>query len=677
MNYLNNLTPNQKNIVLNNEGIIRIFAGPGAGKTRVMTSKIAYLLDNNLAYESEILVITFTNKASNEIKDRIHKYTERDMQVFTYHSWSSMLLRRYGELFNVKQNFKIIDGKESINLVKDIKDEVNSDLDADEVYYKLSSYRNQTTTHITELEKEILKKYIAKKEELNLLDFDDLLEKVNDGLKNNPQAKDLIRNKYKYIFVDEFQDTNQIQYDILKSIVKNNLVVVGDPNQNIYSWRGSDLSIMLNLDKDFSNTKTFVLNENFRNSKSILKAALSLIKQNTTQTAFDLVAKSNKDEDIRVYEAKSQYSEALYVVNEIIRLNRVERIPLHEMAIIFRNNSLSRDFETALLNNDIKYKLIGGFKFFERKEVKEVLNFLYFSIFKDNYSLSQIINVPARGIGKKTIEKLTLEANARGISLWENLKLNYSNDKKLSTFIKETNGLINNKNLDSNLSNELIKYFENIGLFDSYSDEEDRGENIYSVIDQIKQTFKTLVGTFEEKAVTFFNSVALFSSTDVVGNEDHVNMLTCHASKGTEYKVVFFVCFNDNILPSWKSLQYRKGLEEERRVAFVAITRAIEKLYLTYSTGIDLYGRRLEKSMFIDELEEGGNNYNYSVVEKHEQRPTSTASKLILNNGDVVIHKIFGEGVVIEVDVENITVAFNKKIGIKQIINSTNFINKK
>ncbi len=676
MNYLNNLTNNQKNIVLNNEGIIRIFAGPGAGKTRVMTSKIAYILENNLAYESEILVITFTNKASNEIKDRIHKYTGRDMQVFTYHSWSSMLLRRYGEQFGVKQNFKIIDSKESIDLVKAIKENVNSDMDADEVYYKISSYRNQTTNHLTELEKEVLHKYSAKKEELNLLDFDDLLEKVNIGLKNK-DVQQMIKQKYKYIFVDEFQDTNQIQYDILKSIVQKNLVVVGDPNQNIYSWRGSDLSIMLNLDKDFANTKTFVLNENFRNSKSILKAALSLIKQNTTQTAFDLVAQSKKDEEIKVYEAKSQYSEALYVVNEIIRLNREQGIPLHEMAIIFRNNSLSRDFETVLLNNEIKYKLIGGFKFFERKEVKEVLNFLYFSIFKDNYSLSQIINVPARGIGRKTIEKLTFEANEQGISLWEHLKSNYSNDKKLAVFIKETNNLINNKNLNTNLSDELIKYFENIGLFDAYSDEEDRGENIYSVIDQIKQTFKTLVGTFEEKAVTFFNSVALFSSTDVVGNEDHVNMLTCHASKGTEYRVVFFVCFNDNILPSWKTLQYRKGLEEERRVAFVAITRAIEKLYLTYSTGIDLYGRRLEKSMFIDELEEGGNNYNYSVVEKHEQRPSTTASKLLLNNGDVVVHKIFGEGVVIEVDAENITVAFNKKIGIKQIINSTNFINKK
>ena len=626
MDYKTLLNNEQYDAVVCTEGPVLVSAGAGSGKTRLLTYRIAYLITECNVPAHKILAITFTNKAANEMKERIEKIAPDGelVTVSTFHSFCARMLRAYASFIpNYKENFTIYSDNDTSKLMKDIFKEMNiSDENIkDEFKHNISVIKNDNMS-IEEYVKifkydstiiEFERFYRTYQNELiknNAMDFDDLLINFYNLISTNQEVLDSIQNKYTYFSVDEFQDTNKIQYDIVKLLASKtrNVLIVGDEDQSIYGWRGANIDNIFNFTKDFPDAKIFKLEQNYRSTKKILDRANLIIKNNRNRLEKKLYTENEDGTDVFYYQAMSESDEADFVIRSIIRMYE-SGVPYHEMAILMRLNALSRTFEEKLLNYSIPHIMYNGFKFFERAEIKSVLAYLTAIVNpSDDISFARIINFPKRGIGETSIEKL-LEISAKNKMPLKEVVMNYENEI-LPTALKDklkdlkTLFLDLQENIDKLGMYEFFTYMlEKTNVLKSFDldNEQDyeRYLNIGSLVNSVREYEEA---NQDATIIDYLQSVTLSSAMD---NDDGkgVVIATVHGAKGLEFDTVYIVGCEEKIFPI--SRDDNDDIEEERRLMYVAITRAKKNLVITSSSSRYMYGRReySAKSRFLYELD--------------------------------------------------------------------------
>ena len=730
MDFISDLNDNQYHAVTTSSDNVRVVAGAGSGKTRVLTYRIAYLITEKNVKPWEILAITFTNKVAQEMKSRIVKmypHLEHDLTIKTFHSFAAMFLRREISVINFPVSFTILDEEDQVKLIKDIGAELGYKktdplLKKAIGYISINKLKEKMPDDIVikneffEGEKDCLEIYTRYEEQKNkmfTLDFDDLLLKTNYILTNFPEIRNKWQRRINYILVDEFQDTNDVEYRLLKLISKpeTSLYVVGDPDQTIYTWRGANQDIILNFEKDFSSVETIVLDRNYRSTQNILDSANKLIAYNKFRVPKDLYTNNTKGDPIFVRVSPSVESEADYVAREIRKLNEVENIPLSNMVILYRSNYISLEFERALTMYHIPYKIFGGVKFYQRKEIKDVISFFNLVVNKDdNIAFDRIINVPRRGIGDTSINILKKESQNHGLSYYQYIEAIDCDETELSnkvinslkSMVKLLDITRDNIKKDEEVFSKILEdMLSSLGYFDYLIKEEDgeeRLENVKALFADLRH-YKKLNpdSTFDE----YLQNIALISSQDELVDGDNVTMMTVHTAKGLEFPVVFIVRFNDTVFPHSRSMNEGgfKGLEEERRLAYVAMTRAMNKLYLSCANGFSyVAGGSLVPSQFYRESgnivhiqsdeynpyksskskysyhfgDEQNNNHKKEYIDEPVKQDFSQLTNDVDNwaVGDVVIHKKLGQGVVIALEGDGIIKVNFKDHGIKSILGS-------
>lgn len=724
-NLLKNLNDSQLAAILYNEGPSIIIAGAGVGKTRVLTHKIAYLISGLNIKSEKILAVTFTNKAAKEMKNRVGHLLSDDgtkVKIYTYHALCAQILRRESQNLNIANNFNIIDTSDQRQILRDIYvRDFDHKPEASELKLLISFISQWKNHNLTK--DEIIHDYYEQKDWIrranvferyqeyqklnNVLDFDDLLLVVAKLFKEFPEIAIKWQNQFDFVLVDEFQDTNDLQYEILLNLVKKhqNLTVVGDPDQTIYTWRGANINLILKFTEKFPKAETFILNQNYRSTNKILNLANSLITNNEQRIAKDLFTTNKLGSDINVFHADSPNQEANWVANVVKKISLQENIKLNQIAVLYRNNYLSKDLEQAFILHNLSYKIIGGFKFFERKEIKDLLAYLKVFAWNDNLSMIRILRATPK-IGEKTIEQLLTQAEENNLTLSEYLFLFQHNlSKSHKTHLQPVINLITEfktkiKQLTSihNLVTELLQVTNYLTkLKDNF--ETDRAENIKQLLEQLldyDSKNEALQG--EELLVSFLQEISLYTDLDDDSAIEAVNFMTIHSAKGLEFDVVFIIGLNDGILPGINnptnklSLKERNKLEEERRLFYVAITRAKKFLFLSSASGYShvLNTPRIP-SRFFDELDIQHlkfisfkhnklnneekfypKNYQFNkVVTKSNAKELNTP-----NNpnpwkiNDILIHEIFGKGIVTKIIGDKIEVAFHKNHGGVKILSA-------
>lgn len=626
-NILEKLNEEQIKPVLQTEGPVLVLAGAGSGKTRVLTSRIAYLIEEKGVSPSNILAITFTNKAANEMKERLISMTDTaGMWVCTIHSMCVRILRQYAEELGMGANFSIYSETERASVIKQAFKE--SALDDDALLKKIKWHISNAKMLGLPPEKyateysyehaidEIIRVYSAYDEHLkknNALDFDDLLLRAKKLLAENEEAREYLGGKFRYILVDEFQDTNAVQFDIIKylSSVHGNLFAVGDDDQSIYGWRGAKIENILNFEKTFRSAHIYKLEQNYRSTKKILSLANDVIHHNGKRKDKTLWTENTEGAPVEYYEAPNETEEALYTVKTIASLVK-SGAKLSDFAVLMRINALTRSYEQEFTKYGIAFKVFGGFKFYERKEVKDLIAYLRIinNPFDDEAAV-RIINVPRRGIGEKTIDSLLSYAKSIDLSLYDALvdapDMNFSpsTKTKLALFLDLIKKLI----IDSQslpvdeLVRRVVSETKMRESFSSGSDEDvARLANIDEFINSVDEFVKLNDGA---SLSDYLNQVTLSSDTDDMDESEYVTLATIHSVKGLEFKDVFICGLEENIMPSSRSRDDKDSMEEERRLMYVAITRAKERLWLTRSLERFLYGRRepTAASCFVKEIE--------------------------------------------------------------------------
>ncbi len=692
---LDNLNKEQQEAVIYNEGPLLILAGAGSGKTRVLTTKIAYLIEQGIS-PYNILAITFTNKAAKEMKERVNQLVGDDsryIQVSTFHSFGLKIVKENYQRLSYEKNFVIMDSDDSLTIIKKILKEKNLDpkiYNPKAIKNKISSCKNELMSPndyakyaSSDYEKtivEVFEKYEKKLRNNNSLDFDDLLLLPIKLFKENKDVLEAYQDRYKYILIDEYQDTNEAQYIMSKMIAAQyrNIVCVGDIDQAIYSWRGANYRNILNFEKDYREAKTILLEDNYRSTKMILDAANDVIKNNKNRK--DKVLRSNKSDGnkIEYYRAYDEKDEAKYVVEEVKKLKQ-NNIEYNNIAVLYRTNAQSRTLEEAMLKENIPYKVIGSVYFYNRKEIKDLLAYLkLIHNQRDNVSLVRTINTPKRGIGLKTIENLTTKADEQDISIFEAI----TSGKELG-FKEIINKLIIEKE-KCTLTELIDKVLELSGIKEEYEKEETLESEIR--LENLEE-FKSITKAFEEREglislEDFLYEVSLVSDVaEYKEDNNRVSLMTTHAVKGLEFDNVFVVGLEESIFPHINSLMESSEVEEERRLCYVAITRAREKLYLVNARRRILFGNDQinPPSRFISEI-------NKELIEiKHKEIKEEKIIKkedvyyeepVDYNNGDYVYHENFGTGKIIEVTNTLVTVAFKHPIGIRKLLKNHKSLSK-
>lgn len=673
------------------DGPLLILAGAGSGKTRVLTTRVSYLIEQGIDPEA-ILAITFTNKAAKEMKERIIKILGTmayQIQISTFHSFGLKIIKENCELLGYKKNFTILDSDDSLTVIKKIL----KDFDLDPKIYNPKGIKSQISGAKNELlnpedyssyagseyEKIVLKVYKAYQNKLainNSLDFDDLLMLPIVLFRQNPEVLKKYQEKYKYILIDEYQDTNEAQYILTKMISAKykNICVVGDPDQSIYAFRGSNYRNILNFEKDYKNAKTIMLEKNYRSTKNILTVANDVIKNNTSRKDKKLWTDNEEGEKIHYHRSENEKDEAFYVMTQIKEL--MKKSPLKEIAVLYRTNAQSRNMEEALLRENIPYKVVGSFYFYKRKEIKDLiayLNVIYNQ--DDDINLLRIINVPKRGIGLKTIENLISKANDENKSIYQII-----NSGKELEFKKIIDELIKLK--DSSSLTELVDYvLEKTGMknelvTEKTLDAEVRLENL--------EEFKSITKNFEEKngiisLEEFLQEISLVSDIEEhKNNTEVVTLMTVHSAKGLEFDNIFIIGLEEGIFPHVNSFQETASLEEERRLCYVAITRARKKLWLINAKRRMLYGleNANPESRFIKEIEEEHLNKDVSNKETKIFKPKMIDDSIDYSMGDKIVHEKYGVGVIVNIENKILTIAFSHPHGIKMIIKGHKSIRK-
>ncbi len=647
---LSNLNEPQKNAVLHNEGPMMILAGAGSGKTRTLVTKIQYLLMELKIPSFHILAMTFSNKAAKEMQERIRSYTGDqfgNLFLTTFHSFCARILRTEASYIGLSRNFTIYDDSEMLSVIKAIMSRrglSQKEINPTEIKYFINSLKNigyfkdcedynvlgdEWEVDKDDLFFDIYEEYERELHASNAVDFGGLIVGMVELFSKHPKILERYQNRFKYLLIDEYQDTNRAQFLLLKHLAgtSGNICVVGDEDQSIYSWRGADIHNILDFEEYFENVEIVKLEQNYRSSKNIIEAASFVIKQNTQRKGKELWTENPQGDSIEVVECIDDTTEANFVTEKAMWLN-AQGIALSDMAVFYRNNSQSRIIEDALRRKQIPYKIIGGIKFYDRKEVKDALSYLkVINNSKDSLSLSRVINSPARGIGAVTLRKIETEAIKLGLSLYEmmvKIQTNLEEYKhlrlsaKVKAAIKEFVSTIEEvKMMDSNGESpsyclekllEESGYLLNLRSVKSYENLA-RIDNLKELINAVKQYEVLSKQAGEEASIGgFLETVTLDQNVD--GDEeftDQLPLMTVHSSKGLEYDHVFVVGAEENLFPSIMSLEEGEDrLEEERRLFYVAMTRAMEKLYISFCKSRLLWGRVQfhEPSRFLFEIPE-------------------------------------------------------------------------
>ena len=609
------LNPEQLKAVKDTEGAVLVLAGAGSGKTRVLTYRIAYLIAECGVAPENILAVTFTNKAAAEMSARVlYSIGSSGTLTTTFHSFCARILRYEAEKLGYTQSYTIYDAHDSEKLIKRILTEKReTDKETKERALNLiSSCKSKGISPSDALIEfdyirnidfyvSVYERYEELLYESNAMDFDDLLLNTYKLFIQSPETLAKYQRRFRYVLVDEFQDTNKLQYEIIRLLTKvsGNLFVVGDDDQSIYSWRGAEVSNMTGFKKAYPDARIYKLEQNYRSTPEILTVANKIIANNSDRIGKELWTENSGGIKVEVKSAYNDKEEAEYVITSIIQLMRYNGYKASDFAILTRINSITRQFEERLTMYNLPYKVFGGFKFYERAEIKDMLAYMRLAVNKsDNEAILRVINTPARGIGDTSIEKMLALANSRGEKLYDIIididqmeELAPSLRKKVGAFHELMSDLINKA--DVLPADEFAKYvFERVG-FDTYydkSDEEDASklENIQEFISGAHEFVKENPNS---RIIDFLQSVSLISDTDDMDESDYVTISTVHMAKGLEFKVVFVVGLEEEIMPSSRALNEEGGIEEERRIMYVAVTRAKERLYLTMANSRLRFGQ--------------------------------------------------------------------------------------
>lgn len=718
MKLLEMLNEKQLEAVTACDSHVRIVAGAGSGKTRVITTRIAYLIKEMGIMPYRILAITFTNKAANEMKTRISQMLDCEnsgVNISTIHSLCVRILREDIRFFNYPKSFTILDSDDQKSILKQIYKQLDvniKDLSLGNVLSYISNCKcgfvscedasasaNAYTNDV--IKAKIYTLYEEKLQEMYALDFDDLLLYVYKMFASDASIRRKWQNRYDYIHVDEFQDVDEIQYGIIKNLVREDakLCVVGDPDQTIYTWRGASVDIIMNLEKDFKGCISIVLNENYRSTPSILQGANALIKNNTYRIDKELFT-NNKDEGkIHHYLCGEESEEARWIIKKLQALHN-DGVSYRDIAILYRSNYLSRNLEKSLLDYQVPYRIYGGIKFFERAEIKDAISYLRL-LLSDNpaieLAIRRVINVPKRGIGPKALETLEQLTHEHRLDFYTTLTQHAIAKGKAQNEVDNFVSLIEEcrKDVDTlSISILLKKLLEKSGYLKSLEDahEEERLDNISELIGDIENYEEN---NPEASLDEYLQMISLYSdSEESINNYEFVQLMSIHSAKGLEFDYVFVYELSEGVFPNERSVNEggKHALEEERRLAYVAFTRARKQLFLTSSQGFSFVLQKIKStSRFVKEIDEDviETSGNLPSYQKQEYRyncgdssiaPLSSAndnSKAKIKKGDLITHSVFGDGVVISLKDGVAQIAFDHKYGIRKLAANHASISKK
>lgn len=729
-NLLVGMNPEQARAVKKTEGALLIMAGAGSGKTRVLTHRIAYLIVEKNVYPSNVLALTFTNKAAREMRERIDGLlgpgTGERMWVSTFHSMCVRILRRDIDRIGISKNFTILDSSDQLTAIKNVLKERNIDqkqYDPRAMLNAISSAKNECIDAETfkgqinsqnPYEKtiaDIYEGYSKKLRQNQSLDFDDLIMMTLKLFERVPEVLDFYQNKFQYIHVDEYQDTNNAQYRLVKMLAAKfrNICVVGDSDQSIYRWRGADIGNILSFEKDYKDATVILLEQNYRSTKTILQAANDVIQNNQSRYDKKLRTDNVNGEAIMVYKASDEKDESQFIVQKIIELKEQDNLSLNEFAVLYRTNAQSRMIEEYLVKSNLDYTIVGGTKFYDRKEIKDLLAYLrLIANNDDDLALSRIINEPKRSIGATSFERMALFA--------------LENDRSIFDALQEVHFM----GLPAKAANESVKFREMISGFTQMQEylsvtelveqvleksgyrtmlEREKSIESESRLENIEE-FLSVTEAFEKRAeeddsdrslVAFLTDLALIADIDSLDKEENqstekIVLMTMHAAKGLEFPVVFVIGMEENIFPHSRSIGDSEEMEEERRLAYVAITRAERILFLTCASYRTIFGRTSynNPSRFLNEISEdiieltSNNNQGFASgsfgrttasVRPPVKKPnykSSGGEKMGWKAGDKAVHKKWGTGMVVSVkgkedDIE-LDIAFPNPIGIKRLL---------
>ncbi len=686
--FISSLNDDQLNAVTTTEGPLLVLSGAGTGKTKVLTSRLAHLIFSKKAKINQILAVTFTNKAAFEMKMRVEKLIKspvEGMYIGTFHSIGAKILRKHAELVNLKRDFTILDVEDQIRLIKQVISYLNLDKKkfiAKNYQYYIDSLKNSGLyyDHISNHDFEnFTNGYLSKIYEIyqkrlitfNAVDFGDLILQPVRILKLNPNILNQFQEKFKYILVDEYQDTNTSQYFFLRLLAKKfgNICCVGDEDQSIYGWRGAQLKNILNFEKDFEKSKIIRLEQNYRSTGNILMAASGIISENTERIGKKLWTSDNDGEKVEIFNVENDETEA-FKISENIKNLIIQNISLKEVAILTRASFQFKEIEDRFVKDGIKYKVVGGLKFYERKEIKDAISFFRIMINRnDDLALERIINIPKRGIGSKYLSKINLYIRQKNISLFDGICYfteNHLLPRKVTESLQFFLNILQDhfdrmrKEKHSDVAGSLLDDVGYTSMLqeDKTPEAEGRLENLKKLIIDIDKR----ASLFE-----FLEEVSLIiDNTENFNEVEKVSLMTLHSAKGLEFEYVFLPGWEEGIFPNQRSIdeQGNKGLEEERRLAYVGITRARKSLKIFYANTRKQYNHifyRTIPSRFLEELP----NKNCQVIiskDKIFEEKSYNKLKVIENSdfkvGDKVIHKDFGYGIVLGVNYKTLQINF-------------------
>ncbi|OCB92739.1 DNA helicase PcrA [Bacillus amyloliquefaciens] len=730
MNYISNqllsgLNPVQQEAVKTTDGPLLLMAGAGSGKTRVLTHRIAYLMAEKHVAPWNILAITFTNKAAREMKERVESILgpgADEIWISTFHSMCVRILRRDIDRIGINRNFSILDTADQLSVIKGILKERNIDpkkFDPRSILGSISSAKNELIEpeefaktaggYYDQVTSDVYADYQKKLLKNQSLDFDDLIMTTIKLFERVPEVLEFYQRKFQYIHVDEYQDTNRAQYLLVKQLAARleNICVVGDSDQSIYRWRGADIANILSFEKDYPSANVILLEQNYRSTKRILQAANEVIKNNSNRKPKNLWTENDEGVKLSYYSGDNEFGEGQFVAGKIYELNSSGRRKLSDIAILYRTNAQSRVIEETLLKAGLNYNIVGGTKFYDRKEIKDILAYLRLvSNPDDDISFTRIVNVPKRGVGATSLEKIASYAAMNGMSLFQAIK----QVDFIGVSAKAANALDGFGAMIENLTN-MQDYLSITELTEEILDKTEYREMLkaeksieaQSRLENIDE-FLSVTKNFEQKSedkslVAFLTDLALIADIDQLdqkeeesGGKDAVTLMTLHAAKGLEFPVVFLMGMEEGVFPHSRSLMEEAEMEEERRLAYVGITRAEEELYLTNAKMRTLFGRTNmnPESRFIREipgdlLENLNEKKNPRMQPGRKMqpkrgpvsRPVSYANKtggdsLSWAVGDKAGHKKWGTGTVVSVKGEGesteLDIAFPSPVGVKRLL---------
>ncbi|MCH4207014.1 MAG: UvrD-helicase domain-containing protein [Solobacterium sp.] len=712
------LNENQKQAVLADSKYLRIVAGAGSGKTRVLTMRIVHLIQDENILPRQILAITFTNKAANEMKERIKKMLPGDAGsqpwISTIHSLCVRILREDIMCMGWPRNFTVLDAEDQKSILREaykaigvdatafpypalldyISNNKSAEIDVQRAFTLAGSFTGDKT------KAKVYEFYVNRQNQMYALDFDDLILWTVRMFRTFAEVQAKWQRRFKFIHVDEFQDIDKIQYKLISQLAgtENSLYVVGDPDQTIYTWRGADVNIIMNFENDFKPSRTIMLNENYRSTSAILNGANSVIKNNNHRMEKELYTNRKSDEKITHYASAGDAYEAAWIAAKIQELHKAGKA-YHDIAILYRSNYLSRSLEKGLLDERIPYIIYGGTRFYERMEVKDALCYLRMVTGADDLAFQRVINKPRRGVGNKTMDLITEHSVAEHKTMYEVVRDDELFTGKMKTVMDSFVNMVERwKRISQDGKTQIFELFEQIieesGLRKALEDDKelDRIENLKELIDDVKEFSEDYP---ESSLDEYLQLVTLYGDRDETMNSDFVQLMTVHAAKGLEFDTVFVSDMNDGIFPNERAMnEGKKGIEEERRLAYVAFTRAKNKLFLCEAGGYSYILQRVRtRSRFIDEIdeqyiehigatfeEEGPRHRNsYQDYEAREDRESQGSISLLdrlqsskpqnveLKKGEQVVHAKFGEGIVISCKGGIAEIAFPYPFGIKKI----------